>query len=329
MSGKPLVKPKQGTSTPSRKPDPDVQLDNPSQLDIPAFLMNFPFTLDTDSPNNVWMTGMSPEELKVDYQLAYRQWMDLYQQIAGEALVYVLPSERDFQDLVYVANIGMVLCHKPKPVAVVANFKSPPRKGEDKIGEKLFKMMGYDVRRPPADITWEGEADTKHVRDNIYVGGYGIRTDPKVYDWFEQEFDMKVIRVKMTDQKLYHFDCNFFPLTAESAMACTALLEPEEKKAIEKVCEIIPVSVKLAHAAITNSIRLGAFVICGSTLSGLTPSHEDWDDECAKVAFLERVLPKYGMEPIMVNMSEFEKSGAAVSCCACHLNRASYSTPLI
>ena len=189
---KPLIRPKQAESEPQKRPDPNVQLDNPSQLNIPAFLMNFPFSLDCDSPNNQWMVGKSKAELAIDYQLAYRQFMDLYQQIAGEALVYVLPSKptADLQDLVYTANIGACLCHMPKPVFVAANFKSPPRKGEEKIGIRFFRDMDYRIEQPPKGLTWEGLADMKPLRSekNVawYLGGYGQRTNEKVYDWFEE-----------------------------------------------------------------------------------------------------------------------------------------------
>jgi N-dimethylarginine dimethylaminohydrolase len=324
---KSLVKPKQATAHPSPKPTPNVKLWSPSQLDVPAYMMNFPFTWDTDAPNNAWMTGMSAKELDENWQKAYQQWMDLYNLMAGEALVYVMPSDGDFGDQVYVANIGIILNHLPKPVAVVANFKSPPRKGEEGPGRKIFTMMGYPVKRPI--LTWEGEADLKHVRDNIYVGGYGIRTDPQVYDWFEREFDMKIIRVKMTDDKLYHFDCEFFPLTAEKSLVCTSIMEKSEITQIEKVCEIIPVSLKLAHAGTTNSVRLVNNVICGSSLKALGPKDKDYDDEVQKENFLRMVCAKNGMEPIFCNISEFEKSGAATSCLVCHLNRAAYSQPLI
>ena len=36
--------------------------ETPSQLPIPAFVMNFPFTLDTANPNNIWMQEMEKEE---------------------------------------------------------------------------------------------------------------------------------------------------------------------------------------------------------------------------------------------------------------------------
>jgi N-dimethylarginine dimethylaminohydrolase len=322
------ILPKQATSRPQEKPDPNVQLDDPSQSDVPAFLMNRPFSWDCDAPNNVWMKKMSKAELKPNFALADKQWMSLYQLLASQGYVETLPAHpsKDFQDLVYVANCGIMLCHLPKPVFVAANFKSPPRKGEEKIAIDHFKLWDYRIEKAP--LHFEGEADLKHIRDNIYIGGYGIRTDPKVYDWFEREFNMKVTRVKMTDEWCYHFDCNLFPLTSDTVIACPSIMDKADVAEIEKVAEIIPVSKRLAHAATTNAVRIGQYVVYGQTLSELTSKDDDWDDECDKKAFFEKHLPKYGFEPFAVWLGEFEKSGAACSCCCFHINRVSYATPI-
>ena len=53
--------------------------ETPSQLPIPAFVMNFPFTLDTAVPNNVWMQELEPKDLAINKGNAYRQFLDLYQ----------------------------------------------------------------------------------------------------------------------------------------------------------------------------------------------------------------------------------------------------------
>jgi N-dimethylarginine dimethylaminohydrolase len=324
---KPLIRAKQATSKPLVKPDPNVKIENPSMWDVPTYLMSPPLTWDTDEPNNTWMQKMSPEEIEEDFDKARSQWLDLYQFVAAEALVYILPPDGDYPDRPYVANVAIVLCHLPKPVVVVANYKSPPRMGEDEGARKFFEMFDYPIERPP--FFWEGEAETKHIRDNIYIGGYGIRTDPKVYDWFEKKFDMKVVRCKMTDEKLYHWDCCCAPLTSEDVMVCTSILEKSEVKEIEKVCQIIDVPLRLAHAGITNNVRLVNHVMCGSSVKQMGPKDKDYQVEKDKIVFLEKVCAKQGMEPVMQNISEFEKSGAAVSCLFCHVNRAAYSQPII
>ena len=40
--------------------------ETPSQLRFPAYLMNFPFSLDTSNPNNVWMKELDPKDLEAE-----------------------------------------------------------------------------------------------------------------------------------------------------------------------------------------------------------------------------------------------------------------------
>ena len=54
--------------------------------------------------------------------------------------------------------------------------------------------MDYEVHMCP--FKWEGEADLKYLYDNVYIGGYGIRSDIKAYEWMEEKFDMKIIKLK-------------------------------------------------------------------------------------------------------------------------------------
>ena len=120
--------------------------ETPSQLPIPAFVMNFPFTLDTAVPNNVWMQEMEKEELKINKGNAYRQFLDLYQFAAGNSLVCNLPATGNYQDLVYVANMGIYLPHiKDSNNIILSNFTSEPRQGEEKVGKPFFESMGYEA----------------------------------------------------------------------------------------------------------------------------------------------------------------------------------------
>ena len=50
----------------------------------------------------------------------------------------------------------------------------------------------YDV----APSYWEGEAEIKYLHDNIYIGGYGARSEPRAYAWMEEQFDMRVVQVE-------------------------------------------------------------------------------------------------------------------------------------
>jgi len=81
--------------------------ETPSQLPIQSFVMNFPFTLSTSDPNNIWMQELTDEDLAINRPKAYKQFMDLYNFVSGQTLTYLLPSEGNFQDQVYVANLGL------------------------------------------------------------------------------------------------------------------------------------------------------------------------------------------------------------------------------
>jgi N-dimethylarginine dimethylaminohydrolase len=212
--------------------------ETPSQLPFPAFVMNFPFSLDTSNPNNVWMQELSEEDLKINKPKAYRQFMDLYNFIAGDSLVYTLPSYGEYQDLVYVANLGIYLPHiKDSNNIILSNFTSEPRRGEEKVGKPFFQMMNYETHMCPHK--WEGEADLKYIHDNVYIGGYGIRSEYEAYEWMEENFDMNIIKVEMVEDYLYHLDCSIFPLTKNKTLVCTDLYDPSEIAEIEKHTEVI------------------------------------------------------------------------------------------
>ena len=97
--------------------------ETPSQLPIQSFVMNFPFSLSTADPNNIWMQELTSEELIVNKPKAYRQFMDVYNFLSAGALVYLLPSKGVFQDQVYVANLGLHLPHiKDENHIILSNY---------------------------------------------------------------------------------------------------------------------------------------------------------------------------------------------------------------
>ena len=302
--------------------------ETPSQLPIQSYVMNFPFTISTDDPNNIWMKEMSEKELELNRPKAYKQFMDLYNFMAGQSLVHVLPSEGNFQDLVYVANLGLHLPHICDDNHILlSNYTSPPRQGEEYVGEKFFNQMGYKTTISP--YKWEGEADIKYLYDNVYIGGYGIRSDIKTYKWMEENFDMNIIKVKMVDEYMYHLDCSIFPLNSDKTMVCTELYDTLELKQMEKHTEIIDIDVEDSMYGMANSVRLGNMILCASNISELKKSHEYYEGEKHKIESLEKICSQQGMEPVIFNLSEYMKSGAMLSCMMMHLNRVDHFKTLL
>ena len=293
--------------------------ETPSQLPIPAFVMNFPFTLDTAVPNNIWMQEMEEEALKINKGNAYRQFLDLYQFVAGNSLVYTLPSTGNFQDLVYVANMGIYLPHiKDSNNIILSNFTSEPRQGEEEVGKPFFESMGYEVHMCP--FKWEGEADLKYLYDNVYIGGYGQRSDIEAFEWMEEKFNMNIIKIEMVDEYLYHLDCSIFPLTNDKTLICTELYTPEELALISQYTNIIDISVDDTLNGIANAARLGNMILCASNISEMTRADENYEAEKHKINTLEKICFNEGLEPVFFNISEYMKSGAMLSCMIMHLN---------
>ena len=302
---------------------------NPTQLNRPAFLMNFPFSYATAAPNNPWMKDLSDDKRAPDFRRAAVQFLQVYQNVSAEGMVYLLPTPRDghLQDLLYTANLGIVLEHLPdRNTVIISNFTSPPRRGETPVGVRFFEEMGYDVHVSP--FKFEGEAELKHLYDNIYVGGYGIRSEKRTYEWMEAEFDMRVIKLREAEPYLYHLDCSIFPITKENTLVCTELFTKKELAELGKFTNIMPVSVDDCFSGICNSVRLPNQVLNSSHVHDLKPGTKDYQFEVQKNRKLEDICANLALEVAYFNLSEFHKSGALLSCMIMHLNRNCYKIAL-
>jgi N-dimethylarginine dimethylaminohydrolase len=303
---------------------------NPTQLSCPAFLMNIPFSLSTEEPNNPWMDDLPPDDRTINQSRAMLQFLQVYRFLSAEAIVYLLPTPRDCrcQDLVYTANMGIVPEHVPnRNTVILSNFASRPRRGETAIGVQFFESMGYDVVVPP--YKFEGEAELKHLHDNVYVGGYGTRSEPEVYDWMEKNWGFEIIKIRIQDSYLYHLDCTIFPLTREDCFVCTEMFEPEEIAEIEKATNIIDVSADACYSGICNSVRLSNTIVNSSHIHDLSARSDDYRMELEKNQLLERIAAERAFDVCYFNLSEYHKSGALLSCMVMHLNRHSYGFSLI
>jgi N-dimethylarginine dimethylaminohydrolase len=303
---------------------------NPTQLEYPAFLLNFPFSYSTDVANNVWMEEYEAGTREPDFKRAMVQFIELYRFLSAEAVVCLLPTPGNcaLQDLVFTANLGAVLEHVDgRDTVIVSNFASEPRRGETGVGVSFFRSMGYRAFVPPA--RFEGEAELKHLHDNVYVGGYGVRSEREAYDWMEQTFDMNVVKLALTDPYLYHLDCTVFPLTREATLVCTELYEEAEVAEIEKHTEIIDVSADDCYAGICNSVRLCNTILNASHIHDLKAGSDEYREELSKNRKLEDVASDLAFEVSYFNLSEYHKGGALLSCMVMHLNHASYDFTLL
>jgi len=230
---------------------------------------------------------------------------------------------------------------------VVSRFRSQPRVGEAEVGLEFFRAMGFSAHTPPEQrarhaqlgrspspgearnededgpfVYFEGEADLKYLRDNIYFGGHGIRSNPNALEWLAHEFAMEVIPVQMTDPRLFHLDCLILPISRDTVVVCTELIENETLREIEKLAEVISISQEEAHAGASNCVLLGNEILYASDIDSLSRSHNEYRNEVMLNQRLEEICKRLGKEPRRFDLSEFYKNGGGLACMVMHLNYA-------
>ncbi len=298
----------------------DAGVLTPAAMESPAFLVAPPLSMAADVPNNVYMMEMSEQERAVDRGAAIRQFASFVEALSQDgALMYCLPSPLPLQDQPYTSNVGIVLPHRPD-TAILANFRSEPRRGEEKVAGPFLELLGYDVVYPPE--LFEGEADMKYLGGNTYACAFGMRTSHEFADWFAQAFDADVIPVEMTDPHAYHLDCLMLPLPGGRLGVHAELLEPAVLKRLEADYDVIAVN-PAAPVGALNSIVTGKRLLSNWAFDE-TESHRPKEAQLARIREVERLAEFAGLEPAFLDMSEFLKSGAALSCMAMHLNRRNY-----
>ena len=297
--------------------------------DIPTFLMNIPSSYDTSVRNNVWMEEYDDNDIMVNKPKAIREMWEVYSFLANQGFVYLLPTPANcrLQDLVFVANNGIVLQHTSMPTFIGSNFKAHNRIGEEVIGINFFNSLGYKTIQSP--FYFEGEAELKFLRDNIYIGGYGIRSDKQSYEWMESEFGMEIIKLELKDPKNYHLDCTIFPLTHESIIVAVDSFTKNELRQLEKVAHIIPISNDQAHTGLTNSVRVNNYILNASDIDFLSKRSEDYKYEFDKNRRLEQIAAENAMEVCYFNLEEYLKGGGLLSCLVLHVNYVSMLNNLI
>ncbi|MGI9416002.1 MAG: dimethylarginine dimethylaminohydrolase family protein [Hyphomicrobiales bacterium] len=285
------------------------------------------------------MDELDSEQRTVHRDRAIAQFFRLYREISRFAIVYLLPSVPGLQDQTYVSNLGVVLPHLADRTVVISRFRSPPRVGEAAVGHAFFEMMDFTVERPPKtlqqsgsdacgehdrEVYFEGEADLKYLVDNVYVGAHGVRTSRSAHRWLSESFGMKVIPFHLKNERLYHLDCCVLPISPEKTAVCTGAADKSTVAEIENHVEILDVPLEAALYGATNAMLTPNKILFSSNISELSESHDHYAGEMCKIDAVEQMGKAIGMDVELFNLSEFNKSGADLSCLIMNLNYREY-----
>jgi N-dimethylarginine dimethylaminohydrolase len=268
--------------------------------------------------NNEWMKEMPAEDRVINIEKAMAEFHTMYSLLSQDAMVYLLPPKKGLQDEVYISNAGVVLPHLPKKTMILSNFLAPGRPGEEDQLRTFAEMMEYDLHDCP--YKFEGEAELKYITDNIYAGAYGIRTEEESLDWMIDNFDCDIIKIKQSNEWAYHLDCSIFPISGNKIIFAKDLIDSGSRKKLEKIADLIPIGKQEAEYGLTNIVRVGSIIYAGTYIKTLTKDHEEYPLEKNKNELLEKICIDNGLGLVFVQLSEFNKSGAMLSCCILHLN---------
>jgi arginine dihydrolase len=245
------------------------------------------------------------EKATIDRAKAQRQWQALRCALedAGCQVETIDPAP-GHEDMVFAANQVFVGFHSSIGKFIVpSGMVHASRQREvpyyvDWYRQRGFKIievnLGCDHLEGHGDLLWHPDWS------RIYAG-YGFRSTRAGVEKFRNamaKLEIPVVPLHLVDRYCYHLDTCFCPLNNEAvlvypgayALESLAVLRPFWKRVHE-------LTVDEAHKFMGNGI-----VINGRYLTPYSTPH------------LESILRQEGLDPIVVDTSEFEKSGGSLFC---------------
>ena len=176
---------------------------------------------------NPWMAG---QEGSLDLDLAKRQWAALRDTLSEHAEIVTLEPQEDLPDMVFTANAGAVFGDK----AIASHFMPHERRPEEPHYKRWFRENGFDLLELDDDVAFEGTGDCLLDRGKPVVWvGHGFRTEIEAHEPIGAHFGREVVSIHLTDERFYHIDTCFCPLTDGFLMYHPPAFDYESRIAIE------------------------------------------------------------------------------------------------
>ncbi len=192
-----------------------------------TILMCPPTYFTVDYVINPWMAG---HEDTMSLELAQEQWQRLHDAISEYANVVTMDPQPDLPDMVFTANAGVVYGRK----AIASHFMPQERRAEESHFKKWFRDNGFDLLGLDEKIGFEGAGDCLLDRRGPWLWtGHGFRTEMEAHAEIQSFFDVDLVSIRLTDERFYHIDTCFCPLTDGFLMYHPPAFDYESRIAIE------------------------------------------------------------------------------------------------
>ena len=239
---------------------------------------------------NPWMH----KEVRVDLELARRQWDDLVASLrAAGAAVELMEPRPDLPDLVFTANAGLVSGSQYVP----ARFRHPQRRPEVPYDVAWFDAHGFEVVELPDGVCHEGAGDGLPF-GGVLVSGYRLRSDAASHAYLSRLTGAAVRSVELVDPRLYHLDLTFCPLDDRRAILSPRGWDDYGRRVMEAlVPEPLVLDDDEALSFCANSVVVGSTVHMPSCPPRVGRQLEAW-----------------GFDVAVCEVGEFLKAGGGCRC---------------
>jgi len=241
----------------------------------------------------------------VDREKAQRQWQALYSALeqAGCTVETIAPVP-GLEDMVFAANQVFVGFYPNVGKFIVpSRMVHPSRQREvvfyvDWFRERGFRVIDLDL----GSEYLEGHGDLLWHPDwsRVYAG-YGFRSSQGGIEKFSRAMSglgIPVVSISLIDPYCYHLDTCFCPLNQEAVLVYPGAYAPKSLATLRGFWKRVhELTAEEAYKFMGNGI-----VANGSYLTPYLTLH------------LENILAQEHLTPVIVDTSEFEKSGGSLFC---------------
>lgn len=264
-------------------------------------LMCPPTFFDVREPKNPYMG------LPIDRVRAEQQWQNLLRSLQEAGVkVELIDPVKDLDDMVFAANQVFVGEHREIGKFIVpSRMRYTSRHQEVAFYVEWFRKRGYeiiDLGLTGADEYLEGHGDLLWHPDRSRVwAAYGFRSTRGGVAKFSaamEKLGFLVVTLELVDAHCYHLDTSLCPLNLEAALIYAGAFSAES---LEKIREAFPRIHELSREEAVHFMGNGIVVNGRFITPRLTQN-------------LSQILAKEGLTPVVVETSEFEKSGGSVFC---------------
>jgi len=246
----------------------------------------------------------SRENSQVDLPLALTQWntlCDAFLRVGVE--VSLLEPHPGLEAMCFSADQAFVgIDHEAGPFAIPSRMLHRSRRDEIEISARWYSHQGFRI----IDLGLEGEEFLEGAGDLLWNpgwesvwAGFGPRSTRGAVDQFAnvmESMGFVVRKLEIADPHFHHLNLCLAPLTPESLLVYPGAFDPDTLAHIRSCSSTFEVTREEALQFMCNGVSVNGYYVT-SKLSRR----------------LEQILGREGIEPIIVELSEFQKAGGSVA----------------